>query len=103
MRVRQIEVRCHFHYFSSRTRNGMEDTTEEEPFFVRELECDAKRLQIKQWCVGDVSCVVWDAALVLCKFLESPLYFPQGFWNGKRVVDLGSGTGVTGLAAAVLG
>ena len=25
------------------------------------------------------------------------------FWKGKKVVDLGSGTGVVGLVAAVLG
>ena len=40
---------------------------------------------------------------MLCKFLENSEFFPPGYWNGKRVVDIGSGTGVAGLAAAVLG
>ena len=72
-------------------------------YFVREVDCCGNSIQIKQAYVGDVGCVVWDAALVLCKFLENQEYFPPGYWNGKRVVDLGSGTGVVGLAAGTLG
>ena len=72
-------------------------------YFVRELECGRNTLRIKQLYIGDVGCVVWDAAIVLCKFLENSEFFPPGYWNGKRVVDIGSGTGVAGLAAAVLG
>ena len=72
-------------------------------YFVRELEYGGKTLRIKQLYVGDVGCVVWDAAIVLCKFLENGEFFPPGYWNGKRVVDIGSGTGVAGLAAAVMG
>ena len=93
--------------------------------FFREVECAGKTLRIKQLYIGDVGCVVWDAALVLTKFLENPLHFPSragsegprpgggrgavgvvsdgSYWRGKRVVDLGSGTGVAGLAAAALG
>ena len=73
------------------------------PNFARELECGGNVLQIKQLYIGDVGCVVWDAAIVLCKFLENGEFFPPGYWNGKRVVDIGSGTGVAGLAAAVMG
>ena len=72
-------------------------------YFVRELECGGNVLRIKQLYVGDVGCVVWDAAIVLCKFLENSEFFSPGYWNGKRVVDIGSGTGVAGLAAAVMG
>ena len=75
----------------------------QSPYFVRELECKGKAIRIKQLYVGDVGCVVWDAAIVLCKFLENEEFFPPGYWNGKRVVDVGSGTGVVGLAAAVIG
>ena len=35
--------------------------------FVRGVECGGKTLQVKQLYVGDVGCVVWDAALVLCR------------------------------------
>ncbi len=61
--------------------------------------------------------MVWDAAIVLVKFLENQTFFPEaavesgpsnessglGHWRGKRVVDVGSGTGVVGIVAAVLG
>lgn len=42
---------------------------------------------------------VWPAAMIMLKYLEkNPLLI-----RGKRVVDLGSGTGLTSLAAALLG
>ena len=92
--------------------------------FFKELEIKGKTIRIKQIYVGDVGCVVWDAAIVLCKFLENKYYFPvprtagsdshtqtskpeivndPSYWNGKRVIDIGSGTGVVGIAAGVLG
>ena len=76
-----------------------------EKYFTRELQCCGNRicLCIKQMCVGDVGCVVWDAALVLSAFLEQEIYFPPSFWIGKRVVELGAGTGVVGLVAAAHG
>lgn len=77
--------------------------SEDRTSFVRALESGGKELRIRQLYVGDVGCVVWDAAIVLCKFLENSHYFPHGFWNGMRVLDIGSETGVAGLAAGVLG
>ena len=91
--------------------------TSESSCFFRELECTGKTLKLKQLYVGDVGCVVWDAAIVLCKFLENQTYFPaqpapesgdglvksDSYWNDKRVIDLGSGTGVVGIVAGVLG
>ena len=43
---------------------------------------------------------VWDGAVQLAKYLEYT--FPAGL-AGKRIVELGAGTGVAGLAAAMLG
>ena len=42
---------------------------------------------------------VWPAAMVLLKYLERHPHLV----SGRRVVDLGSGTGVTSLAAGLLG
>lgn len=77
----------------------------EDKYFTREVQCcgNKKCLRIKQMCVGDVGCVVWDAALVLSAFLERETYFPPSFWVGKRVIELGAGTGVVGLVAAAYG
>ncbi|OWZ21895.1 hypothetical protein PHMEG_0003476 [Phytophthora megakarya] len=46
---------------------------------------------------------VWDCALVLAKFLANEIFFPKDFFASKRVIELGCGIGVPGLAAAALG
>jgi predicted nicotinamide N-methyase len=43
---------------------------------------------------------VWPAAVVMIKYLER---HSESILKGKKVIDLGSGTGVTSIAAAVLG
>ncbi len=42
---------------------------------------------------------VWDAAVVIAKYMEKNHHAMQG----KRVLELGAGTGLAGLAAAALG
>lgn len=68
--------------------------------FVRELERrGGPALRLEQRAAGGVGCVVWDAALVLAKFLETgacPL-------ARRRVLELGAGTGAVGIMAATLG
>lgn len=52
---------------------------------------------------GTGACV-WPAALVLIKYLERwSGDDDRDVWSNKHVVDLGSGTGVTSVAAAILG
>lgn len=51
--------------------------------------------------VDTVGLTVWDASLVLAKYIEHTLG-PSGL-AGKRAIELGSGCGVTGIAAAYLG
>ena len=41
----------------------------EDGVFFREVLCSGKTLKVKQLYIGDVGCVVWDAALVICRFL----------------------------------
>ncbi|CAG4970843.1 unnamed protein product [Parnassius apollo] len=52
---------------------------------------------------GDVNCVVWDASLVLAKYLETISQQKPEFLSGTKVLELGSGLGVVGLTAATLG
>ena len=53
--------------------------------------------------------VVWDCARVAASFLEkldtpsSDCVENVSFWTGKRVLELGSGTGFLGIVAATLG
>ena len=85
---------------------------ENKETFVRQIEltsfCEKSEIQtldvtlkVHQKCIGDVGCVVWDAALVLLKYLftESGNHFVKG----KHVLELGSGTGAVGLGSIVAG
>lgn len=81
--------------------------------FTREIEFPSvgKSLLLSQENEGDVGCVVWDAAIVLAKYLENQCFLqkPQNsdmkkpLLFGCHVVELGAGTGCVGLAAALLG
>lgn len=81
---------------------------EQSNYFVREIEKnDGSILKVKQCYMGDVGCVVWDAAIVLAKYLETKQFYepPAGVnvWADSRVLELGAGTGAVGLMAATLG
>lgn len=73
--------------------------------FPREIDIEVclKTLRIFQKMEGDVNCVVWDASLVLAKYLETMCQTKPEFLSGLRVLELGSGLGVVGLTAATLG
>lgn len=77
-------------------------------YFERKLEKnDGRTLKLKQCYMGDVGCVVWDAAIVLSKYLETKQFYEPSsgvnVWSGRTVLELGAGTGVVGLMAATLG
>ncbi|XP_042605159.1 protein N-lysine methyltransferase METTL21A isoform X2 [Cyprinus carpio] len=58
------------------------------------------RIRLSQdWNRLGVAAVVWDAAVVLCMFLEMGTVDLKG----KRVIELGAGTGLVGIVAALLG
>lgn len=73
--------------------------------FPREIDIEVclKTLKIYQKMEGDVNCVVWDASLVLAKYLETMCQHKSDFLSGIKVLELGSGLGVVGLTAATLG
>lgn len=46
--------------------------------------------------------VVWDSAVIFCKYLEhTPTACSN--WHGKKVIELGSGCGLSGIAAMMKG
>lgn len=71
--------------------------------FEREIECKNGTLRIQQAEVGDESCVVWDAALVLAKYIQTDHFCSTDGLVNRRVIELGAGTGVGGLIAAACG
>ena len=76
-----------------------------EKYFSREFEVTStgKSLEFLQHTVGDVGCVVWDAALVLSSYLDRKNRTGEQPLAGLRILELGSGTGCVGLVAAALG
>ncbi|KAM9294371.1 protein N-lysine methyltransferase METTL21D [Gastrophryne carolinensis] len=77
---------------------------EPEEVFIRDLALgDGRTLQIRQLSSGDVGCVVWDAAIVLSKYLERWERTTPGVLQGRAVLELGSGTAIVGIMAAALG
>lgn len=73
--------------------------------FEREYELEDGRgvLVLSQLEEGDVNCVVWDAALVLAKYLEARSGRHPEWLRGRRVLELGAGLGCVGLVAACYG
>lgn len=58
------------------------------------------RIRLSQdWKRLGVAAVVWDAAVVLCMFLE----LGNVDLKGKKTIELGAGTGLVGIVAALLG
>ncbi|XP_008302986.1 protein N-lysine methyltransferase METTL21A [Stegastes partitus] len=53
----------------------------------------------QDWKKLGVAAVVWDAAVVLCMYLE----LGEVEVNGKSAIELGAGTGLVGIVAALLG
>lgn len=79
------------------------DKMPSQHLFCREIEVCSKLLRIDQKVEGDVHCVVWDAALVLSKFIENQSLMGELSLSGLNVLELGSGLGCVGLSAACLG
>jgi hypothetical protein len=77
----------------------------DEGFFTRNFDLNScgKSLTLCQKEVGDVSCVVWDAALVLSKYLEARCNKMQDWLRGLSDVEHGAGLGCVGLSAACFG
>ena len=72
-------------------------------YFTRELELKDRTLEIYQEFEGDVGCVVWDAAISLAKYIDMEETQRKHNFQGKDLIELGAGTGIVGLVAAVKG
>lgn len=63
------------------------------------------QVEVKLWqeSSGSEAVVVWDAALVLAFFLQKHREQLDLHTGPKRVLELGAGTGVVGIVAAIQG
>ena len=72
------------------------------PFYAKErtFEFAGRTLTVFQnWNDVGVAAVIWDAAIVLGRYLEKTATRLQG----KKVIELGAGTGFAGIVASLLG
>ncbi|XP_067287224.1 EEF1A lysine methyltransferase 3-like [Pseudorasbora parva] len=79
-----------------------EDGLFEETFSAQNTYrvCGQKITILQNYCANlGVSASVWDSALHLCRFLEEECVDLRG----KRIIELGAGTGLVGIATARLG
>ncbi|CAE7235250.1 VCPKMT, partial [Symbiodinium pilosum] len=86
-----------------RLRNKQRDDYIMARILVRDKALGIKHLASQKHSEHGVGGNLWGAALVLCRFLASPARPAGGYLAGKTVLELGSGTGAAGLAAASLG
>ena len=82
---------------SSLTTTGTTSTTQSTTFHVRQVQ----RGEIDE--TYGTGATVWPASVVLIKYLQrhATQFFPNHC--GRVVLDLGTGTGITSIAAALLG
>lgn len=73
--------------------------------FTREVEIESLKTSLKfyQKEIGDVSCVIWDASLVLAHYIERRAVQNQWPLEGKKVIELGAGVGCVGILTACFG
>ena len=95
---------------SDANTNDANDTDKkaEKRTFIREYDFNPKlavsKLELHQdphglWS-GGIGATVWDAAIVLSKYLEAN---SESLLKGKAILEIGSGTGVVGMVCAKLG
>ncbi|KAK3287064.1 hypothetical protein CYMTET_5410 [Cymbomonas tetramitiformis] len=76
----------------------------------KNFEISGRSLVLEQRHRESVGAVVWEAALVLARYLEycSTSVYPHTYLEpisckGKRILELGAGTGLAGMSASILG
>lgn len=81
---------------------------DENEFVVTEYLISGLKISIKQQPRLGIAHQVWHASLVLTDYFNSSEAFPptaggENWWAGKRVVELGAGTGIPGIFLASKG
>ena len=88
------------------SRLGVQYVRTQQEHLDIHLPVFGKSFQVAQFSEGDnsIAGAVWDAGLLVVDYLCSdPSLITGGHKQGLKVLDLGCGTGVVGLAALYLG
>jgi hypothetical protein len=87
------------------TSNSRMSVESKNNYFLREYVTKAgKILNINQIEYGGVGCVVWDASIVLGKYLENLIIEKKfDFAAGLDIIELGAGTGLISILLASYG
>lgn len=72
-------------------------------FLFKEKNASDKKICILQKIESDESGVLWDASLLVAKYIEYDCYRNNCLLNNCNVIELGSGTGFLGIWFAALG
>eukprot|EP00697_Spironema_sp_BW2_P007718 gnl/Spiro4/22079_TR10865_c1_g1_i1.p1 gnl/Spiro4/22079_TR10865_c1_g1~~gnl/Spiro4/22079_TR10865_c1_g1_i1.p1 ORF type:complete len:241 (-),score=74.52 gnl/Spiro4/22079_TR10865_c1_g1_i1:48-710(-) len=70
------------------------------------LPCSGRTIYITELPGVALGSSIWDCGQYFVRYLDSPaalVHFSPDFFVGKRVVELGSGTGLVGIAFALKG
>jgi predicted nicotinamide N-methyase len=73
---------------------------------IREIESFDTVLRIEQdlgLVNKELGATIWDCAFVMMKTFENLEKYPEGFFNNKKILELGSGTGIIGIVLLNLG
>jgi len=71
-----------------------------------ELEILSKKIILKQGNVCNdktLGMTVWDASIVLSKYIVNEKIFTPGFFKDKRIIEIGAGTGLISIVCSYLG
>lgn len=72
----------------------------------REIETFGKKLSIEQdlrIVNKEAGAIIWDCTFVIMKAFENVAKYPPGHFTGKKILELGSGTGVLGIILLLMG
>lgn len=74
----------------------------DEKFLERKLKCFGIEFSILQDLSGELGGSVWDSSLILIHYFENTDDFPLNFFRGKRILELGAGTGIISIVLSKL-
>eukprot|EP00884_Botryococcus_braunii_P000512 jgi/Botrbrau1/10461/Bobra.0133s0068.2 len=87
----------------SALENYVDHVVVEGPIYAWAIQGGTQLVRVHHYTEQGLSFQLWPSALTLSRFAELENDRRRDIWKGKRVVELGCGTGLVGLVFAALG